>query len=75
MFRLACGLYDNLEVFSMRKTKVELTYLNEDGEEIVVEGLITDLVAKDGIESIIFNSDKVIKTQDIIIVNGLDYKS
>lgn len=74
MFRLACGLYDQLEVFSMRKTKVEITYINVDGDELKDEGIITDIIAKDGTEIIVFNKEKQIKTQDIISVNGLDFK-
>jgi hypothetical protein len=74
MFRLACGLYDQLEVFSMRKTKVEITYINFDGDELKDEGIITDIIAKDGMEIVVFNSEKQIKTQDIISVNGLDFK-
>ena len=74
MFRLACGLYDQLEVFSMRKTKVEITYINTDGDELKDEGVITDIIAKEGIEIIVFNNEKQIKTQDIISVNGLDFR-
>ena len=74
MFRLACGLYDQLEIFAMRKTQVEIFYLNEDGNELSDKGIITDIIAKDGLEKIIFNNQKEIKTQDILIVNGLDFK-
>ncbi|MCK5906682.1 MAG: hypothetical protein KAG37_03780 [Flavobacteriales bacterium] len=74
MFRLACGLYDQLEVFSMRKTKVEIYYINFDGEEMKDEGIITDIISKDGVEMIVFNNENRIKTYDIISVNGLDFK-
>jgi len=74
MFRLACGLYDQLEVFSMRKTKVEILYINSDGDELKDIGIITDIISKDGVEMIEFNKELIIKTQDIISVNGLDFK-
>ena len=74
MFRLACGLYDQLEIFSMRKTKVEVKYINSNGEELRFEGVINDIVSNKGIESIIINSNKNIKTQDIIAVNSIEFK-
>ena len=73
MFRLSCGLYDQLEIFAMRKTKVEIQYMDIDGNELVEQGVITNLMAKDGVESIEFNKEKVIKTQDIIVVNGVEF--
>jgi len=74
MFKLACGLYDQLEVLSMRKTTIEISYINENGEEILDKGLITDINAKNGVEYIIFNENKQIKTLDIIKVNSLNFK-
>ncbi len=74
MFRLACGLYDQLEIFSMRKTKVEISYINDDGKEFDEEGVITDIIAKDGVELIVFNNQRQIKTQDIIKVNSLEFR-
>jgi hypothetical protein len=74
MFRLSCGLYDQLEVFSMRKTKVEITYINNEGVEFKKDGIITDILAKNGEEFIVFNNDNKIKTQDIISVNDLNFK-
>lgn len=74
MFRLTCGLYDQLEILSMRKTKVEILYINVDGVEFEEEGVITDIISKDGVESIIFNNHKQIKTQDILKVNDLGFK-
>lgn len=74
MFKLACGLYDQLEIFSMRKTKVEMIYIDVDGKEFENEGVITDIIAKEGVEYIIFNNQKQIKTQDIIKINKLNFK-
>ncbi|MEN8138059.1 MAG: hypothetical protein ABFR62_06475 [Bacteroidota bacterium] len=74
MFRLACGLYDQLEVFAMRKTLVEITFMDDDGVEFTEKGIISDLIVKDGVEKIIFNNTKEIKAQDILIVNGVDFK-
>ena len=74
MFRLACGLYDQLEIFSMRKSKVEVLYIDDDGKELKDEGIITDIIAKDGVEFIVFNNQEQIKTQDIIKVNSVEFK-
>jgi len=74
MFRLSCGLYDQLEIFAMRKTQVNITYIDDDGNSITDFGVITDLIAKGGEEKIIFNNQKEIKTQDILFVNGEDFK-
>ena len=74
MFRLACGLYDQLEVFAMRKNKIEIFYLDDNGNELSDNGVITDIIAKDGVEKVILNSEKIINTQDILSVNGLDFK-
>ena len=74
MFRLACGLYDQLEIFSMRKTKVEIKYINSVGKELIIEGVITGIVSKNSIESIVINDGINIKTQDIIAVNSIEFK-
>ena len=74
MFRLACGLYDQLEIFAMRKTLVDICFINEEGDEFIETGVIADLISKNGIESVIINN-KTINTRDLISVNGVDYKS
>jgi len=74
MFRLACGLYDQLEIFSMRRTKVEISYINSEGDGFNIEGVIVDIVSKNGIESIIVNGDTSIETQNIIMVNSIEFK-
>ena len=74
MFRLACGLYDQLEVFSIKKNKVRIIYLDNNGTEMEKEGVITDIIAKNGNESIIIDKDISIDTKEIVSVNNVEFK-
>lgn len=39
-----CSIYDQIEIFAMRKTPVELI-VNQEGAEVKLEGLIVDINA------------------------------
>jgi len=74
MSQLACRLYDQLEIFAMRRTNVEITYIDEKGEEFREEGIIKDLITKNGVEFIVLNNDKTIDVKDLITVSGIDFQ-
>ncbi|MCK5824563.1 MAG: hypothetical protein KAG96_04075 [Ichthyobacteriaceae bacterium] len=73
MFRLSCGLYDQLEVFAMRKTEIKLSYFKGD-DQVTATGVITDIKSKDGVEFVILNNSTEIKTQDIVTANDINFK-
>jgi len=74
MVKLACGLYDQLEVFAMRGMNVDITYFDFDGNEKNEKGIINDTITKDGKEFIIFNNTKQINILDIIKINGIIFR-
>lgn len=45
-----CGLYDELELRSVRKQKIKLIYFNEKNEIETNECIITDVYSKDSAE-------------------------
>ena len=40
---IACGLYDELELRSLRKQKAKLTFQNDNKENKIIECIISDL--------------------------------
>ncbi|MCK5846775.1 MAG: hypothetical protein KAG84_04995 [Bacteroidales bacterium] len=64
-FRLACGLYEQVELISMRKTLVKVVYNNVNGSIQEIEGLITDVYVKNKVEYIQIDNKKDIQTSQI----------
>jgi Rho-binding antiterminator len=51
---VSCSLYDELELAIMRKTQIEIVYMEED-EEITVEATPIDIYSREGAEFIVFD--------------------
>ncbi len=68
---LACGLYDELELRALRKQKVTLTFLNDNGETEIIECIISDLFSKDKTEFLKTTGEKIIRLDDIVELDNI----
>ena len=68
-FRLACGLYEQIELWSMRKTPVKVVYKEEDGSIKELKGILTDVYVKNKLEFIQINKIHEIMTYSIEMIN------
>ena len=64
-FRLACGLYEQVELWSMRRTAVKVVYETNEGLTQEVKGIITDVYVKSKVEYIQMNANLDIVTSAI----------
>ena len=64
-FRLACGLYEQVELWSMRRTAVKVVFENTEGSSQEVKGVITDVYVRNKVEYIQMNTDLDIETSSI----------
>ncbi|RLD44532.1 MAG: hypothetical protein DRI86_07265 [Bacteroidetes bacterium] len=69
-FRLACGLYDQVELLSMRKTPVKITYKMDDDSALEILGIITDVYVRNKIEYIQINGKHEIETSLILNIQS-----
>lgn len=68
-----CGLYDQLEAFSVLKTTLQIVYISSDKEQVVEEANIIDFkTQKDGEFALITSGEAQIKLRldQIISING-----
>jgi hypothetical protein len=63
-FRLACGLYDQIELWSLRKTPLLITYYQQASLHDI-EGIITNIMVRQGLELVQINSTLEIETAAI----------
>jgi len=63
-FRLACGLYEQVELWSMRRTAVRIVFDN-NGISKEVKGIITDVYVKNKVEFIQVDTNLNIQTSTI----------
>lgn len=70
VFRLECGLYDQLELWSMRRMQVKVVFKLVNGEEETIEGLISDIFVRNKQEIIKINNKQEIETSTIIEINS-----
>ena len=68
-FRLACGLYEQVELWSMRRTPIKITYALDDEFEIEIEGIITDVFVKNKVEFIQIDKKNDIESFSIKTIN------
>ncbi|MEM6765242.1 MAG: hypothetical protein AAF655_09960 [Bacteroidota bacterium] len=70
---IACGLYDQLELWAMRKNDVTITYITTSGP-ITTTDRIKDLTQINKAECMVLESDSsTIRLDDIISVNGIPF--
>ena len=67
---IACGLHDELELRALRKSKVILSYKNEN--KINSLGcVITDIFSKDKVEYLKTDGGLLIRLDDIVELDGI----
>ncbi len=69
-FRLACGLYEQVELWSMRRTNIVVEYKNADKSIEKLKGIITDVYVKNKVEFVQVNKDIDIETSNIVSINA-----
>lgn len=68
---IACGLYDELELRSLRKSKVTLVFRNNLNELKNIDCVIADLFSKDKVEYLQTDAGKIIRLDDIIELDNI----
>ena len=68
---IACGLYDELELRALRKQKVSLAFLNDNGETETIECIISDLFSKDKTEFLRTTDERIIRLDDIVELDNI----
>lgn len=68
-----CGLYDYLEMWSVKKTKVEVTYSENGKSKIESDTHIIDLQTRNKEEFVYLSSGKVIRLDNILWINDVDF--
>ena len=72
---IACGLYDHLEIWAMRKKEVSIVYDAGNGP-ITISDRIKDLSQKDKAECMILEQhEEIIRLDDLISVDGISFAS
>ena len=74
-FRLSCSLYELVEIWSMRGARVELVYLDENGDQHKREGVITNIFSREGLEQMEMDKDLIIPTRNIVSINDTAFKN
>ncbi|MEZ5008455.1 MAG: Rho-binding antiterminator [Chitinophagales bacterium] len=68
-----CSLYDYLEMWSIKKIPVHIHYQEGDNSQMVEHDFIFDLQTKNKEEFVFLNSGKVIRLDNIIRINEIDF--
>ena len=74
-FRLSCSLYELIEIWSMRKAEVEVTYQDKNNKEQTVSGIITNVYSRDGLEQVVINEDLIIPTKSLGRINDVSFSN
>ena len=68
---IACGLYDELELRALRKSKLILSYKDDNNNVISLECVIVDLFSRDKIEYLKTDKGMLIRLYDILDLDGI----
>jgi Rho-binding antiterminator len=68
---IACGLYDELELRTLRKQIAKLVYKNDNNEKEIIECVIADLFSKDKVEFLKTIDGKIIRLDDILELDNI----
>jgi hypothetical protein len=74
-FRLSCSLYELLEIWSMRQTEVELSYMDQSGSVQNITARITNVFSREGVEQIEVNKEFTLPTKSIIRINDVSFSN
>lgn len=68
-----CGLYDELELLSLRKEKVLIKFYDENSRIVNYESVIADLFSENKVEFLKLANGKIIRLDKLIEVNGKQF--
>lgn len=71
---IACGLYDELELRALRKSKVFLAFKENSGEVKTINCVITDLFSKEKTEYLKTDTELIIRLDDLVAVDNITFK-
>ena len=72
---IACGLYDHLEIWAMRRKEVSIIYDAGNGP-VRITDRIKDLTQKDKAECMVLEKhEEIIRLDDLISVEGISFSS
>jgi len=71
-FRLACGIYEEIELLSMRRNRVSVIINDDNNSTKEIIGIITDVYVKNKVEFIQIDKEFNIESSQIINVTKLD---
>ena len=74
-FRLSCSLYELIEIWAMRKAEVEILYNDSENKEQRIDGIITNVYSRDGLEQVVINEDLIIPTKSLIRINDVSFSN
>ncbi len=69
---IACQLYDQLEILSMRGEECTIQYLNQ-GESKTASGKIVDLFPISSVEYLKLDSGKTLRLDMLVKINDIDF--
>ncbi|RMH63010.1 MAG: modulator protein [Calditrichaeota bacterium] len=69
---ISCDFYDQLEIFAMRGTIVEIVHSDETGRRITLRGRIQTILQEKGAEYLLMEDGQRIRLDFLIAVNGPD---
>lgn len=68
---IACGLHDELELRALRKSKVIISYKDENNNVNLLDCVIADVFSKDNVEYLKTDKGFLIRLDDIIELDGI----
>ena len=68
-----CSLYDYLEMWAIKKTPLHIYYKEGSESQTIEQDFIVDLQTKDKEEFVFLQSGKVIRLDNILKINNVDF--
>jgi len=59
----------------MRKAEVEVVYTDSNNTEQRVEGIITNVYSRDGLEQVVINEGLIIPTKSLVRINDVSFSN
>lgn len=67
---ISCGIYDQLELYAMRRQTIQLELIDDSRRLIRTQGIIEDLWARDGVEYGRLKDGQEFRLDELMTVNG-----
>lgn len=73
-FRLSCSLYELIELWSLKNSVVELSYIDGNNQSQKCTGIVTNIYSRNGLEQIVIDDDLIVTTNNILKINDVFFK-